>query len=414
MGWYSNTKKDAFTSNIFYSNEKNIVNGKKVKEVYSTLASLCHAWASENVPRGRSGSSMFFENGIMYSYGHHYKAAKIYTNRKGEKLVLMNSVDYSVSTKNHLSEISDSVKHINVMRVPHVLVEYNSDHEANLNYFSNLIADHMENIFLMRGYSSDLSVVELYKTIEQYCSFFNVKVPFKLDSVTMNQLKESSKVHAKKRAARDKKIEERKNQADIELNIQYASKLNELKENFPKVLEQWENNEIEGKDLRNAMEFSVQVKAPFGRTRSKYIRLELTAEQKERITETMKRINHESVRSWKAGEISAYSIEDSIYLGSFSVDLRSDLALLRVKGNLIETSEGADVPLDHALRLLSKIEAGLAKKGERVGNFTLEAVSALDKEPVIVTIGCHKIDLNEARSVLKPYLKAKLEIVKGE
>lgn len=117
-------------------------------------------------------------------------------------------------------------------------------------------------------------------------------------------------------------------------------------------------------------------------------------------------MNHESIRAWKAGEISTYSIDERLYLGSFEIDLRNDLALLRVKGNVVETSEGADVPLEHALRLLARIEAGLAKKGERVGNFTLESVSDTTKEPVIVTIGCHKIDLNEARQVLNPYKAA--------
>lgn len=413
MGWYSGHKKNAFTKNIFYSTTDNKVDGKKVKEVYSTLSSLCHAWASENVPRGRSGSSMFFEDGIIYSYGRHYEAAKIHTNKKGAKLVLMNSEDYSNSTRNHLSEIRAAVKHIDVLRVPYVDVDkfktvykngaHSERHEANLNYFANIIASHMENIFRMVGYSSELSVLEVYKDIEQYCSFFGLKVPFKLDEVTMATLKACSKEHSRRRAIADKKREEREAAATKELEALHSVKLKELENNFTNVLKAWENGDIDHSGLRMGMEFKVSVKAPFGRTKSKYIHLDIS-QYEQRITEAFTKMHHESIRAWKAGEISSYSIDENLYLShELNIDLRSELALLRVKGNLVETSEGADVPLDHALRLLAKIEAGLAKKGERVGNFTLESISDSSKEPVIITIGCHKIDLNEARRVLNPY-----------
>lgn len=79
--------------------------------------------------------------------------------------------------------------------------------------------------------------------------------------------------------------------------------------------------------------------------------------------------------------------------------------LLRVHNNEVHTSGGASVPLDHAIRLLSLIERKQAKNGTKVGHFT---VSSVNKE--VVTIGCHTIALNEARTVLKG-IEPKLKLV---
>jgi hypothetical protein len=401
MGWYSGYKKDALSSNIFRYSENNVKDGKKQKEVYSTLTSLCHAWASENVLRGRSGCSMFFERGVIYSYGYHYQAAKIHTNKRGEKLVLVNSKDYSHSTQNHLNEIRSATKHLKNIRVPYVS-EGHGIHSSNLEYLSNLIADHTENILLMRQYSSVESVKSIYKNILEYCKFFDLKVPFKLDDFSLELLKQSEKAHAKKRIIRDQKLKENRDRRNLELKEKCKVELSKLESSFPKVLEDWKNFEINDRELINATTLRVSVPAPFGRTRSEYLKINIDSFEGE-IKEEFSKRNHESIRAWRAGEISAHDIEDSLYLGSIKLDLRSKYALLRVKGNKVETSEGADVPLDHALRLLSIIERGQARKGERVGVYNLESVSDLNKEPVIVTIGCHKIELSEAKRVLSPY-----------
>lgn len=72
--------------------------------------------------------------------------------------------------------------------------------------------------------------------------------------------------------------------------------------------------------------------------------------------------------------------------------------IIRVKGDTVETSRGANVPLSHALRLLRIVDAGEAKQGERIGHFTLSSVAA-----DTVRIGCHTISIAEARAVLAPY-----------
>lgn len=74
-----------------------------------------------------------------------------------------------------------------------------------------------------------------------------------------------------------------------------------------------------------------------------------------------------------------------------------DPQLIRVKGDYVETSRGASVPLSEAKELLSKIVRATAKTGDKVGSFNLDRVNGN-----VVTIGCHNIDLNEAKAVLNP------------
>lgn len=80
-------------------------------------------------------------------------------------------------------------------------------------------------------------------------------------------------------------------------------------------------------------------------------------------------------------------------------------AKLRIHGDEVQTTMGASVPLDHALRLLRMIDKGIAKSGERVGHFSF---SNFDGETV--RIGCHRIAISEARETLAN-AKPRLEIV---
>lgn len=69
--------------------------------------------------------------------------------------------------------------------------------------------------------------------------------------------------------------------------------------------------------------------------------------------------------------------------------------LIRVNNNKVETTMGAEVPLTEAMSLLVRILKGKAKKGDKVGSFTLESV-----QKDTVTIGCHTISLAAAKQVL--------------
>lgn len=73
--------------------------------------------------------------------------------------------------------------------------------------------------------------------------------------------------------------------------------------------------------------------------------------------------------------------------------------IIRIKGDVVQTSRGAEVPLDEALTALRMINAGVAKPGLKIGHFEYSQTTTVNEKPA-VQIGCHTIDLNQAREVL--------------
>jgi hypothetical protein len=68
---------------------------------------------------------------------------------------------------------------------------------------------------------------------------------------------------------------------------------------------------------------------------------------------------------------------------------------LRIKGDFVETSKGARVPLEAAVKLLQAIEAGLSVVGKSIGHYQVEKITKK-----LIVIGCHDIPRSEARRVL--------------
>lgn len=68
---------------------------------------------------------------------------------------------------------------------------------------------------------------------------------------------------------------------------------------------------------------------------------------------------------------------------------------LRIVEDTVETSHGAKVELDDAIRLLGAWQASTVENGVKIGPYTVE-----DVNPDVIKIGCHKISRTEAERVL--------------
>jgi hypothetical protein len=90
----------------------------------------------------------------------------------------------------------------------------------------------------------------------------------------------------------------------------------------------------------------------------------------------------ESVKAWKLfqGSIKGYS--DQVFLR------------INQEKNLVETSRGADVPLDEALSLIMRINRNEAVQGVKIGSFEVKELT-----PSHLVIGCHNIPLEEMNKV---------------
>jgi hypothetical protein len=93
--------------------------------------------------------------------------------------------------------------------------------------------------------------------------------------------------------------------------------------------------------------------------------------------------NRESVEAWKQGGTSTQFIRQMRPM------------LIRIKGNVVETSGGAEVPLTDARRLLRDIETSNALPSTKIGQFTFDSFDGK-----IVKIGCHAFNFDDAKAVL--------------
>jgi hypothetical protein len=89
----------------------------------------------------------------------------------------------------------------------------------------------------------------------------------------------------------------------------------------------------------------------------------------------------EKLEAWKAGA------ESEIYY--------SGPVFLSVKENQVETSKGARVPLDQAIKLFKRIKNNEVLEGEKIGAYSYNRT-----ENGTIKIGCHDIEMNEADRVL--------------
>ena len=98
-------------------------------------------WAEQSQDSARnSNGSFFFEEKVIYSYGHHFPIACHITmdDVLGKKAVLFTSRNYSITTSGHKSLVRQAILQSYVFTVPSLGNDYyegNPDHVANLEYY---------------------------------------------------------------------------------------------------------------------------------------------------------------------------------------------------------------------------------------------------------------------------------------
>lgn len=113
----------------------------------------------------------------------------------------------------------------------------------------------------------------------------------------------------------------------------------------------------------------------------------ITDEETIQREENLKDKQARDIERWRAGEVSSYSVR-----------MQTRYALLRVQGTKIETSRGAEFPVEHAVkayRLLKVLhDAGKTyyRNGHSIhlGHFVVDAF-----ENGIVRSGCHTVEWEE-------------------
>jgi DNA polymerase III delta prime subunit len=277
-----------------------------------TNSQLCHVWAQQKQPHGR-GSNMYFEGSVIYSYGPHFPAAAFHTI-KGQRIVLINSKNYSVSTAKHLSHIFRAVLDLPGVKIFHVPNVLDFHSEENFLELSNAVIQKID-----EGLSK-----KIVKRVDDKRSF-------------LESLNYSLKILNEFEALDAKKITE------IPSII-----LDAIEENFEKRL----------------AHFLATAGDRAQKAREAQLRKEL--KEKRELEQFPFFIAHwEKTGQWP----SDYSLKPS--------DARRVLGfdVFFIHGNIVKTSRGAQVSLAEALNALEKIENKTIKEGESVGAFAFQEVS---------------------------------------
>ena len=68
-----------------------------MKKVFSSHASLSHAWANQTHEIGKA-SAMFFEGPVIYSWGYHYEIARFIEDKLVERHAIYTQAHYRLTS----------------------------------------------------------------------------------------------------------------------------------------------------------------------------------------------------------------------------------------------------------------------------------------------------------------------------
>ena len=78
-----------------------------MKRVFTNSQDVIHLFIQRSQSEAHC-SNVFFETNRIYSYGHHYLLAEFIKNKDGNEAILINDSGYSVTTSNHIREITQA------------------------------------------------------------------------------------------------------------------------------------------------------------------------------------------------------------------------------------------------------------------------------------------------------------------
>lgn len=299
---------------------------KRIKRVFGSNDEVAHVWAQQSQSDGKSGNMYFQNTTDIYSYGAHFLAGKFHKALNGAPIVLVNSHVYSNSTSKHLRSIRGAVSHLISFTVPFVS---SPKERENYQYLSNKAADAMSNLLNANslGKWGEDKAESFLEHLENCLAAYNKYV------WAFGVCKGMPKELALDGTTRSDLIDL------IDVKIKRTKELKAIKDALTPD-EVKELADKRAKALARKFEYERQLWLDGGTNSTKH----------------------------------------------FS----RDEVFCRIMQNRVETTKGAKVPLDEALKLVSLINKNKDIQGVKIGHYT---VTELTKDTLI--IGCHRIPLSE-------------------
>lgn len=309
-----------------------------MKRVFSSHSEVAHIWAQQKQSEGRAGN-IFFEGTEIFSYGHHYKAAKFFTRKDKKfvvKFVVLNSRKYSNTTCKHMWEIRDAVSHLPSFESPDV-----SDLNCTMNYQAALV-----------DFAIEAALKKSKITTEDDKIYWMTRIEDAQDNLDVFR-----RIMGKKPAKRN------------------AKKLKEVKEHlharYKRYLE------------LNTPEALAKKQAAYKRKNAENITKE-------------NQILAERIAEFRAGKYVTFRFK---YIDGPEFDLlriQGD-EIVTHRGARVPLSLAID--LYHAIAS----ENAARVIGQSIGDFTVTAITPLDNGDKAIKIGCHNILYSEAKQVIEAF-----------
>jgi hypothetical protein len=390
------------------------------KHVFNT-SQCAHVWAQMRDPDdwGNSGGgNVSFRGRVLYSYNT--AIARIvntptFDDQQPRQVVLLSSKSHSVSTSRHQREARSATRHMRQFTVPFIGVPGawnridDADpvkmHAGNMEHFKARYDDEVKRFkgraHLYLGYHYDEGVersledlmrgrlAEMLQDAREYASAFGLEMP---DYPVDADAAECAKIRAEREAkantpearakrAKDRERREAKKEAErravIERNAARAAKL----------FSEWKAGT--GTYRPRSWEY-----LPESPEHAELLAVE-TAEREER--DRQRKLDEVSRRAeWLAG---------SLNMAHWRFDAECGGAALRVRGDTVETSWGADFPLSHGIKAFRFIKQRrmMAEAWERnghtmrVGHFQVDRVTATGD----IWASCHEIKWPEIERIAR-------------
>lgn len=177
---------------------------------------IAHVFASQTQSHGRA-SSIYFDNGTIYSYGRHFPMAAF---SKDGKTVYFTTRSYSNSTAKHLNYTGQALRHFPMVYC------YNPEQAARGTHYENLEAWNKSAQWIARKLPTARKPEKYLSEIareraqfETYCDHFKIRITKKMQAkypYVFIQSKDESEAARKKQAAalRKQQREEKKRAAE--------------------------------------------------------------------------------------------------------------------------------------------------------------------------------------------------------
>jgi hypothetical protein len=344
-----------------------------MKTVHNS-SQVFHLWAHQTQEHARNSSgSVYFNRAVIFSYRDSWPLAMIH-ERKGEKLVLTNCASYSVTTSQHQNKANRAVSHLTRIAVPKVKPDVFMDsawtrmHAVNLEYLKTEINAKLAKAKrAMTEYTVNYLTYEAREQCEQhnqYLQFFGIRrKPLEFPTSEFQAAVERARAIEKPDPIRDAK------------RFQARQK----------------RQEAQRRALQNQYD---------------ELRAKIETYNAGNPDEVWRQTGRMPDRPWIPYKLSQKFRQAGFNpLPQITGD-RYDYSntLLRVHGDKIQTSRGAEIPLDHAPRLWRVIQRAINGTpyqhnghSEYAGEFRVDSI---DTDGTLKA-GCHTIKYPELERLAK-------------